>query len=86
MKVNILETDPCKIETAIEMDNNDPLCHFKSRFHFPKYNAKKEYIYLCGNSLGLQPDSTEKYIKEELITTNIFTIYNYKKNSSPRDQ
>lgn len=36
------------------LDNNDPLGHFKQRFYL-----KKNYIYMCGNSLGLASKDAE---------------------------
>lgn len=50
---------------AEKMDANDSLAHFRAKFHFPKINGK-EALYFCGNSLGLQPTSTETYLKREL--------------------
>lgn len=53
------------LEFARHLDETDPLKSFRDEFFFPKSFHKKA-IYLCGNSLGLQPKSTEKYIKREL--------------------
>ncbi|MCH7410282.1 kynureninase [Belliella sp. DSM 111904] len=53
------------LEFANRMDENDPLKAFRNRFIFPKVNGK-EAIYFCGNSLGLQPKSTQSYIQREL--------------------
>ncbi len=50
---------------AKNLDLNDPLKTFRSKFHLPKVNGKT-VIYLTGNSLGLQPKSTKKFIDEEL--------------------
>jgi kynureninase len=50
---------------AQQLDHNDPLSHFRERFFVPKTNGK-EVVYLCGNSLGLQPRSVGAYIEEEL--------------------
>ncbi|TDQ17346.1 kynureninase [Algoriphagus boseongensis] len=50
---------------ARELDAQDPLAHFRNRFHFPKVNGK-EAIYFCGNSLGLQPKSAKDYLAKEL--------------------
>ena len=50
---------------AKEMDQHDQLAHFRDRFHFPKVNGQ-EAIYLCGNSLGLQPKSVKDYLDREL--------------------
>lgn len=54
------------IEFAKRMDTNDPLRHFRDRFHLPIKENGEPYIYLCGNSLGLQPKSTKAAIEQEL--------------------
>ncbi len=53
------------LEFAREMDHNDPLKAFRQQFYIPQINGKKA-IYLCGNSLGLQPKSLEGFLKQEL--------------------
>lgn len=50
---------------ARQQDQQDQLAHFRERFHFPKVNGQ-EAIYLCGNSLGLQPKSVKDYLDREL--------------------
>lgn len=50
---------------ARKLDSQDPLAHFRTKFHFPKVNGK-EAIYFCGNSLGLQPKSAKDYLAKEL--------------------
>lgn len=50
---------------AQSLDQNDSLKHFREQFHIPTINGK-EVIYLCGNSLGLQPRTTAEYIQKEL--------------------
>jgi len=52
---------------AAEMDAQDPLRSYRERFHLPIKKDGKPHIYLCGNSLGLQPKSTRQYIKQELL-------------------
>jgi len=47
-------------------DSKDALHRFREKFHIPKDASGNELVYLCGNSLGLQPKSTQKYIQEEL--------------------
>ncbi len=54
------------LDYAKKQDLNDPLAIFRSKFHIPKDENGKDLIYLCGNSLGLQPKITSEYIKEEL--------------------
>ena len=34
--MNTLETNPCNLQSAIELDNNDALSHYRDKFHFPK--------------------------------------------------
>ncbi len=51
---------------AKEEDRKDALHHFREKFHIPKDASRNELVYLCGNSLGLQPKSTQTYIQEEL--------------------
>ncbi len=41
-------------------DRDDPLRRFRGKFHLPRG------VYLCGNSLGLQPKTTAATIKAEL--------------------
>ncbi len=47
------------------LDKKDPLRKFKSEFHHPGKSGKR-FLYLCGNSLGLQPKSVKKFLSEEL--------------------
>jgi hypothetical protein len=52
--------------TASELDEKDPLGKLRARFLFPKGPDGKDAIYLCGNSLGLQPKKTQSYVFSEL--------------------
>ncbi|WP_405325554.1 kynureninase [Leeuwenhoekiella sp. LLG6367-2.1] len=51
---------------AKQADAEDPLAHFRERFNLPKDEKGKNLIYLCGNSLGLQPKKARDYVEEEL--------------------
>jgi kynureninase len=51
---------------ARQLDRTDPLKKFRNEFLLPKVD-KKPAIYFTGNSLGLQPKSTKKFINEELL-------------------
>lgn len=51
---------------ARQLDRTDPLKKYRYEFLLPKVN-KKPAIYFTGNSLGLQPKSTKKFINEELL-------------------
>ncbi|MFN8252505.1 MAG: kynureninase [Ferruginibacter sp.] len=53
------------IEFAGALDEKDSLKDFKNQFYIPLINGK-ESIYFTGNSLGLQPKSTQDYILNEL--------------------
>lgn len=50
---------------ARELDQKDPLKGYREQFWFPQHNGK-DTIYLCGNSLGLQPKATEGALLQEL--------------------
>lgn len=47
-------------------DQQDPLKHFRNQFLLPKDPEGNTLIYLCGNSLGLQPKNTSEYLQQEL--------------------
>jgi kynureninase len=70
-------------EYAIRQDEQDPLCRFRDLFVIPSKadltsktlkptTTADEYhepsIYLCGNSLGLQPTLARKYFQQYLDT------------------
>lgn len=54
------------ISFARKMDASDPLAFFRGKFYIPKTKAGEECLYLCGNSLGLQPVTVEAAVKQEL--------------------
>jgi len=54
------------LEYAKEQDKNDSLSHYRNQFHIPKDKQGNDWLYFTGNSLGLQPKSTQKYIQQEL--------------------
>lgn len=53
------------LEFARKMDQEDPLKHFRDKFHIPKHKGR-EKIYFTGNSLGLQPKNVKEYVLQEL--------------------
>ena len=57
--------DVLTLERAALLDAADPLSRFRARFHIPQH-AGKDCIYLCGNSLGLQPVGAAEAIAVEL--------------------
>ncbi|MDN5924534.1 MAG: kynureninase [Xanthomonadales bacterium] len=60
---------PCDFSTATDWakqaDANDPLASFRDEFLIPPH-AAGEQVYLCGNSLGLQPRGVRQAITDEL--------------------
>ena len=47
------------------LDSTDNLAQFRQQFLFPQHNGK-DAIYLCGNSLGLQPKGVKSLMESEL--------------------
>lgn len=54
-----------KLAFAQELDAQDPLKHFREKFYLPIVNGKPA-VYFTGNSLGLQPKTTQDYVLNEL--------------------
>ena len=52
---------------AQKLDQIDDLKKAKSLFLYPRISDSKKTIYLCGNSLGLQPKTVHSYLKNELL-------------------
>ena len=50
-------------EFAQQLDAQDELKHYRNEFLFPQHNGKN-VIYFTGNSLGLQPKRTKKYVDD----------------------
>ncbi|MDH4047639.1 MAG: kynureninase [Gammaproteobacteria bacterium] len=51
---------------AAAMDAEDELRKFRNEFNFPRAKGGEDCIYLCGNSLGLQPKRAAQFVREEL--------------------
>ena len=54
------------IEFARQLDAKDELRKYGNEFHIPLQKNGEPHIYMCGNSLGLQPKRTKDYLKQEL--------------------
>ncbi len=55
------------IDFALNQDRHDPCARFREEFNFPECPASAERVlYLCGNSLGLQPKRAAELVQEEL--------------------
>ena len=59
---------------ARTMDAQDSLRSFREKFHIPKQANGENVVYLTGNSLGLQPKTTRKYIEQELKDWETFGV------------
>lgn len=53
------------LEYARSLDAADPLRHYREQFYIPMIHGK-ESVYLTGNSLGLQPKTTQEYVLDAL--------------------
>ncbi|GAB4199983.1 MAG: kynureninase [Bacteroidia bacterium] len=62
---NITDTLSSLKEKAIYLHNTDALASFRKEFLFPQHNGET-VLYFTGNSLGLQPKTTQQYIEQEL--------------------
>jgi len=51
---------------ALAEDAADPLAPFRDEFLIPRNADESEQVYLCGNSLGLQPRATRQALIDEL--------------------
>jgi len=51
---------------AVALDRSDPLRRFRDEFHVPTRANGEDEIYFAGNSLGLLPKRTAKYVDAEL--------------------
>lgn len=54
------------LDFAKALDKQDSLSSYRNEFYIPTNKEGKEVIYLCGNSLGLQPKSVRNKIEQEL--------------------
>jgi len=53
-------------EYAVQQDQLDELSNYREQFHIPKDNNGNDWQYFTGNSLGLQPKTTQAYLQQEL--------------------
>lgn len=51
---------------ARSLDQGDPLAHLREQFHIPLGPDGYPCVYLCGNSLGLQPKAARAFVEQEL--------------------
>lgn len=85
-----LTGDPCSLEYAAALDALHGLGPKAREFCFPPTPPDAMYrpagersIYLCGNSLGLQPERTERYVVEELSKWRAHGVEGHVKTARP---
>ncbi len=53
-------------EAALALDAEDELAAYRDQFYLPQAPSGQAMTYLCGHSLGLQPQTVRDHIDEEL--------------------
>lgn len=67
---------------AKKMDRQDPIASFRKKFLIPSHNGKP-CVYFVGNSLGLQPRETKKYVNEELADWGTLAVEGHFEGKRP---
>lgn len=65
-----------------QTDLQDPLRHLRDEYLFPVAN-NKPFIYLCGNSLGLQPKSAREVLNVQLDNWQNLAVEGWFEGDSP---
>jgi len=68
---------------AQQQDTEDKLSYLREQFHIPKDKNGNDWLYFTGNSLGLQPKNTQKYIQQELDDWANFGVEGHFKAKNP---
>ncbi|WP_345166100.1 kynureninase [Nibribacter koreensis] len=67
---------------AQAQDAADSLHKFREQFHIPQQNGQ-DTVYLCGNSLGLQPKSARAAVEEEMYKWATLGVEGHFKGDTP---
>jgi kynureninase len=67
---------------AKNLDQNDPIGHMRNEFLFPQQNGKP-FIYLCGNSLGLQPKTARSVLDRQMTNWENLAVEGWFKGETP---
>jgi len=67
---------------ALRQDRQDELKEFRSQFHFPETGGKAR-VYLCGNSLGLQPKGAAAKVERVLESWKTNALDGYMHGEAP---
>jgi kynureninase len=70
------------LQFAKQLDAKDPLKKYRNQFLFPKHKGKN-VIYFTGNSLGLQPKTTKKYVEQALNDWAKYGVKGYFEGTNP---
>src|SRR5476651_1858453 len=70
------------LDFALELDKQDPLARFRDEFIIPQHNDQ-DMIYLCGNSLGLQPKATASVITQQLDNWSKYAVEGWFDGDTP---
>ncbi len=70
------------LEFASQLDEKDPLKDFRDQFLVPQHNGE-DATYLCGNSLGLQPATAQKYINDQFTNWKELAIEGFFNGDDP---
>jgi kynureninase len=65
------------------LDSQDDLNHYRAEFLFPEDKNGYSCVYLCGNSLGLQPKKVKHYLNEELDDWSKYGVHGHTKAGRP---
>ena len=66
-----------------DLDSSDPLARFRELFHIPLRPDGSPVVYLCGNSLGLQPKSAREYVNEVVDDWARYAVEGHFKGKHP---
>ena len=61
-------------EFAESLDRDDSLASWRDAFNFPRDRNGYTPVYLCGNSLGLQPARAVRFVEEELANWRDYAV------------
>ncbi|XP_066289300.1 kynureninase-like [Branchiostoma lanceolatum] len=79
---------------AVAMDTEDPLHGLREDFHIPKMKdlpptdptlvcADDDCVYMCGNSLGLQPKGVRKYLEQDMDSWAKYGVFGHFEGARP---
>jgi len=82
-EVSVSPTTNALHEEATRCDAQDPLRAFREHFTFPRGDADQPHVYLCGNSLGLQPKGSRDAVLMELDTWRELAVDGHFRGPNP---